>query len=170
MEKLEYRKSKVNGTGLHVTKPFKKGEIIEYIHGPKVLIRHFTPKLSRDTVNWIGASMHTWIDTRKSPFRYINHSCDPNVAIRGERTVYALRDIKAGEEITMDYSLTETEVDWVLNDKCTCGSKNCRGFVGPITALTPKEFAARRHMTPKKFQDVYISFMNKKKRAQKSRA
>lgn len=170
MEKLEFRKSKVNGTGLFVKFPFKKGQIIDYIHGPKVLIRPFTPKLSRETVDWIGASKHTWIDTRKSPFRYINHSCDPNVAIRGERTVYALKDIKADEEITMDYSLTETEIDWVLNDKCTCGSKNCRGFVGPITSLTPKEFSERKHMTPKKFQDVYISFMNKKRKAQKSKA
>src|ERR1035437_7410304 len=34
---------------------------------------------------------------------YLNHSCDPNCGFGGEITIVAMRDIKAGEEITIDY-------------------------------------------------------------------
>jgi len=40
----------------------------------------------------------------QEPERYINRSCDPNVyvkAISGTRYVYAMRNIKAGEELTL---------------------------------------------------------------------
>ena len=38
----------------------------------------------------------------------------------------ALRDIKAGEELTADYAQFSTK-DWEM--KCNCGAKNCKGIV-----------------------------------------
>ena len=61
-------------------------------------------------------------------FRYINHSCEPNTYFRctPERAeVYALRDIRAGEELTCDYG--ESQHEGTL--KCRCGAKGCRGFI-----------------------------------------
>ena len=61
-------------------------------------------------------------------FRYINHSCAPNTFIRctPERAeFYALRDIRAGEELTADYG--ETQHDGRL--RCRCGARNCRGAI-----------------------------------------
>jgi SET domain-containing protein len=61
-------------------------------------------------------------------FRYINHSCDPNTFFRctPERAeVYALRNIRAGEELTCDYG--ESQHDGTL--KCRCGAKGCRGYI-----------------------------------------
>jgi uncharacterized protein len=61
-------------------------------------------------------------------FRYINHSCAPNTFIRctPERAeFYALRDIRAGEELTADYG--ETQHNGKL--RCRCGAKNCRGAI-----------------------------------------
>jgi hypothetical protein len=58
---------------------------------------------------------------------YINHSCDPNLGLRGQITLVALRDIEAGEEVAFDYAMTDsTPYD---EFECRCGSVNCRGTV-----------------------------------------
>lgn len=64
----------------------------------------------------------------KHGFRFINHSCDPNVFIRctPERAeFYARRSIRAGEELTCDYG--ESQHNGTL--PCRCGAANCRGFI-----------------------------------------
>ena len=50
---------------------------------------------------------------------YSNHSCDANMGIRGEITFVALRDIRAGEELTHDWCVTDDD-DYSV--KCTCGT------------------------------------------------
>lgn len=57
---------------------------------------------------------------------YFNHSCDPNCGMHGEITFIAIRDISAGEELTIDYAFVDNE-DYSF--KCHCGSKNCRHVV-----------------------------------------
>jgi SET domain-containing protein len=58
---------------------------------------------------------------------YLNHSCEPNCAIRGERDIVTLRRIAQGEELTFDYS---TNVGWEgFGMRCACGSRKCRGLV-----------------------------------------
>jgi hypothetical protein len=57
---------------------------------------------------------------------YVNHSCDPNCGIRGEISYVAMRLIKVGEELTIDYAMLDDEP---YEFRCTCGSKNCRGIV-----------------------------------------
>ena len=62
---------------------------------------------------------------------YINHSCDPNAYMQilyGHVLFFALRDIQAGEEITIDYEQT------LLPDsrRCHCGAGNCRGTINKI--------------------------------------
>ena len=56
----------------------------------------------------------------------LNHSCDPNLGWAGERTLVALRDIAAGDELTVDYA-TMTVAPWEMD--CRCGSAGCRGVV-----------------------------------------
>jgi SET domain-containing protein len=55
---------------------------------------------------------------------YINHSCEPNAYMRstpGNKVIFfALRDIKVGEEITIDYR------DPNHPEVCRCGARNCR--------------------------------------------
>ncbi|EPS67389.1 hypothetical protein M569_07380, partial [Genlisea aurea] len=67
--------------------------------------------------------------------RLINHSCDPNCRtekwmVNGEVCVglFALRDIKKGEEVTFDYNYVR--VFGAAAKKCVCGSANCRGYIG----------------------------------------
>jgi SET domain-containing protein len=56
----------------------------------------------------------------------INHSCDPNLVgrvMKGHVLYMSLREIKRGEELTVDYHL-----DWnPPTTPCQCGSEKCRG-------------------------------------------
>ena len=80
------------------------------------------------------------------PTRFINHSCDPNMAIFarvGDHTdkhihdlaLFAIRDIPQNEELTFDYVPSQKDDD--IPDpaqtkgltKCLCRSKKCRGYL-----------------------------------------
>jgi SET domain-containing protein len=82
----------------------------------------------------------------QTPFRYLNHSCDPNCElleswVKGEPHlwVFALRRIRALEELTIDYG-------WPLESAipCLCGSALCRGWIIDAEELARlREKAAR---------------------------
>lgn len=70
------------------------------------------------------------IDARgmRTGFRFINHSCAPNTFMRRTREraeFYALRDIRAGEELTVDYEDSHHEGQL----RCRCGAARCRGWI-----------------------------------------
>ena len=61
-----------------------------------------------------------------SPFKHVNHSCEPNAFMRvcyGRVEFYSLRRVEPGEELTCDYG--DTHHDGKL--PCRCGSARCRG-------------------------------------------
>jgi SET domain-containing protein len=58
----------------------------------------------------------------------INHSCEPNLTSRvmkGHVLYMSLREIKAGEELTIDYNFS----DLTEKTPCSCGAKTCRGTI-----------------------------------------
>ena len=57
---------------------------------------------------------------------YTNHSCEPNIAIRGQIVFVAMREIAAGEELTHDWATTD-DLDYEM--ACRCGRPTCRGTV-----------------------------------------
>jgi SET domain-containing protein len=68
------------------------------------------------------------IDASRSedPLRFTNHSCAPNAVLRirqGRVELYAMREVAAGEELTVDYG--ETHHDGRL--RCRCGAPGCVG-------------------------------------------
>ena len=69
----------------------------------------------------------------------VNHSCHPNcepIEADGRMFFFARRDIAAGDELTIDYRLgnsNEREMP------CHCGAKNCRG-----TMYSKREIARRQ--------------------------
>jgi uncharacterized protein len=75
---------------------------------------------------------------------FVNHSCDPNCETdEADGRVYidALRDIAAGEELTYDYCLYDSDDP----EPCSCGSKNCRG-----TMYSPEELKRQRRAEARK--------------------
>ena len=62
--------------------------------------------------------------------RLINHTCNPNCEVAGKGLklwIFALRDIKKGEELSYDYGFgfDENYKDFV----CKCGAQNCCGYI-----------------------------------------
>jgi [histone H3]-lysine9 N-trimethyltransferase SUV39H len=96
-----------------------------------------------------GAPYEVDGEFKSGPTRFINHSCDPNMRIFArvgdhadkhihDLALFAITDIRAGEELTFDYiDGKEDGMDWERMDpdlrgdmvKCLCGSKDCRGFL-----------------------------------------
>lgn len=67
-----------------------------------------------------------WTNARNDS-NFMNHSCDPNMQYDAEDNIIARRDIRAGEELTIDYAFFVVNVD--QNFECRCGSPNCRRFI-----------------------------------------
>jgi len=57
---------------------------------------------------------------------FLNHSCAPNVGIQGQIVFVAMRDIAAGEELTLDYATIDHDSDSM---RCKCGAPGCRGLI-----------------------------------------
>ena len=57
----------------------------------------------------------------------INHSCEPTLAWTDEHTLSAIRDVAAGEELTLDYATVVDDPVWVL--WCHCETYRCRQVI-----------------------------------------
>ena len=57
---------------------------------------------------------------------FLNHSCAPNVGFGGNVVLVAMRDIRAGEELTTDYALFD---DYEGQLSCGCGAAGCRRVI-----------------------------------------
>lgn len=69
---------------------------------------------------------------------YINHSCNPNcyMHVVGTRAIlYSLYEIKAGTELTFDYSTTSTDTLDAWKMECKCGYVNCRKIISGFQYL-----------------------------------
>lgn len=146
MKSLTIGKSKIHGKGVIALENIDSGEKVQYIRGKLVHRRIRSKSESLPTVNWIGAGRDKWIQV-SGLFRYINHSCEPNVAIVGKRTVVATKRIRAGEELTMDYALTDGDKFWSI--KCYCGVRKCRKLISSVHSLPPKVIAKNIKFIPK---------------------
>jgi hypothetical protein len=83
----------------------------------------------------IDEKLHQESKDPKNVENFINHSCSPNGYINFEDLTYkALRDIKPGEELTVNYLTHELELANPF--KCLCGSKNCYGNIRGFRFLT----------------------------------
>lgn len=61
------------------------------------------------------------------PINFMNHSCKPNCVLH-KLHVFAGRDIKEGEELTIDYRQIRFQVHPMSFD-CLCGNEGCAGHI-----------------------------------------
>jgi SET domain-containing protein len=151
-EKIIIKKSRIHGKGIFASKKINRGEIVFILKGRIVHWKVKDQKTSLYGPNWIGITKEKWLDV-KSPGVYLNHSCNPNCGIKGKIQVVALKNIDEGEEITIDYSITEMDKLWYMN--CKCGNKNCRKIIKSIQTLPKKIFNKYTPFIPTYFARVY---------------
>ena len=155
--KTEVRESKIHGHGLFATADIAKSEVVAikggHIVDRETLRREITPKLGPVEIQ-IGDDMFIAPVTgeeRELSMLYSNHSCDANLGMRGEITLVAMRDIRAGEELTHDWCVTD---DDDFSVKCNCRSSNCRG------TLTGKDW--QRPDLQKRYAGYFSSYLAEK--------
>ncbi len=90
---LEPRNSNIHGKGLFATKKISLGTCLGYCKTKKSK----TPGIH---TLWLTDDKPVEVTCR---FKYINHSATPNVVYYNDRSVYALRDIGPGDELTHFY-------------------------------------------------------------------
>jgi len=152
MKKIRVGKSGIHGKGVFADEDVRKGNQIQPIQGRIVYKEPHNAHESDIIANWVGVGKNRWI-IPEEPFLFLNHSCEPSAAIVGTRLLVALKNIKEGEEITMDYSLTDADPHWQLY--CRCGAKDCRKQIGPIQMLPKAVFEKYMPNIPHYFQRQY---------------
>jgi len=130
-KKLYVGKTSGTGEGLFTKVNFKKGDHIFTWEGTLKKGRYPYYVGSR----WLQIEKYQWIAPLRSNLGwYINHSCNPNSGIRNSVNIVAMKNIGEGEEVTFDYSTSESENGWYLT--CHCKNKNCRRIVRSYTYLS----------------------------------
>jgi hypothetical protein len=125
--KIKTQKSEIDGTGLFADQDIKKGDIIWKLDHNKI----------NSTLKFIDKSILSTLEEEKQTNqilevliyciykdgkfiyyldenKYINHSLEPNAFMDKDLTVVAIKDIKAGEEITENYNSYEKD-DFLLH-------------------------------------------------------
>jgi len=148
------------GLGLFATGLIQEGEIVawesaDYYQGPhdnrpgKKLMTwaqieaRWADKRERD--HFVAYSYQVGEDLFLIPLReddlvittYQNHSCDPNTWWADDYTLVARRHIYPGEEVTFDYSTSES-LDNPEMPECYCGSTVCRKRLESQDYLKPE--------------------------------
>jgi SET domain-containing protein len=137
-----FKPSRIHGIGGFAWVDLRKGQrIIEYI-GPKITKEKGLAELQQDNAYIFSLDDEYDVDGSVpwNPARYLNHSCVPNceVAIVRQRIwLYALRRIKAGEELTYNYG---HGLGGYEDRPCHCGTSVCVGFM-----VDEQYFATVRH-------------------------
>jgi SET domain-containing protein len=145
--------SHIDGKGVIAGEGIKKAEIIQHIKGKAKFLSIKNREDSLSYPNWIGIGKDKWIDP-DYPNQYLNHSCNPNSSIKGMVTMVALRDIKEGEEITIDYAVVEGDDMWEMH--CFCGEKNCRKVIRSIQFMPKDQFQKYLPYVPQYFKRLYL--------------
>lgn len=156
MTKLLVKESYLHGNGIFSIKKYNAGETIALITGNRHFydVRNYGDAISNP--DWIGIGDRHWVDP-EPPIKFLNHSCKPNAGIvaNEEGTIFlvATKEITEDEEITIDYSTTESEPLWEMT--CNCKSQSCRQKIGPVTTIPENVFLNYLPYVQKYFQEVY---------------
>ena len=130
--KTEKRASGISGRGLFARAAIPAGEIVA-VKGGAVMDRETFARV-RDEVSpaEIQIEDDLFIAPRtaaevEANLLCLNHSCDPNVGVRGQITFVAMRDVPAGAELTIDYAMIDG--DPAERMECACGAARCRRLI-----------------------------------------
>jgi SET domain-containing protein len=137
---LVIRSSAIHAAGCYTTRALRKGQRICEYDGPRMAKAEADARYAERFVTYLfGFGTKGDVIDGFGTAMFINHSCAPNCESEedADERIYivALRAIKAGEELTFEYNLYDSEDD---EQRCFCGASTCRG-----TMLAPAEVERR---------------------------
>jgi SET domain-containing protein len=129
--KTVVKESPIHGRGLFAAADISKDEIVA-VKGGHIISRdrfaQLQPTLGPAEIQiaddlFIGPITE---EEREGSMIFSNHSCEPNLGLRGQIVFVAMRDIAAGEELTHDWAMTDNDEG---STQCHCGAASCRGTI-----------------------------------------
>jgi SET domain-containing protein len=122
--KTHVKQSTIVGRGLFAKAAITQGEIVCIKAG------HFLTKAEllqhKEVVNdaELQIADHLFLapltaEEFEDTMMFLNHSCEPNVGVQGQIVFVAMRDINAGEELTLDYATIDYDCEPM---PCHCGA------------------------------------------------
>ncbi|WWC67534.1 uncharacterized protein I206_101443 [Kwoniella pini CBS 10737] len=174
------------GFGIVVMEDVKEGDFVMDYRGEVISIDTFMDRIQdeyKGSKNFyaLAYDQDEVIDAgmKGNDARFINHGCAPNLEVRKYQTagdgweefevgMWAIKDIKAGEELFYDYNFESFGVaaqSDELRTRCHCGAPNCVGFLGRKAGeKSAKELAAELARNAKIMQGKKASIKKLKHR------
>jgi hypothetical protein len=159
MKKLYAGTSRIAGRGIFAGEDIKEGEFVTPMAGKVIRKVYRTKSDLRIGKTWVPIGRNLWM-APGFPIKFMNHSCDANLGFKTPRRVYAIRDIKKGEELTIDYSTVEYVIFWKM--RCHCGSSKCRHWMTSIQLLPPGVYKRYLPYIPGYFRKIYLDYRHGK--------
>lgn len=106
------------GLGVRTLIPRRKGEVVHRFTGV------VGPELKQHSLQ-VSDGLHI---SGTTVIGFLSHSCDPNCRLdMADFEVEALRDVRAGDLLTIDYAATEDVL--YRQFACHCGARGCRHWI-----------------------------------------
>jgi SET domain-containing protein len=138
--------------GLFALRNLKKGTIINkaFACGEKFFSKYVYDKLDNITKNAITTyctkvydGFFSIPDLNYLPLQsFCNHSCEPSCGFDAKGNSVLIRNVRKGEEITIDYGFMNTDPKYRL--QCLCGSKKCRKIITGNDWKNPEYYKKNR--------------------------
>jgi SET domain-containing protein len=144
--KLRVNATPEKGIGVFAEEVLSRGRKIIEFTGPLIREDLIPYPLLPEEDCFLQVDEDMYSVTSTNMLHQANHSCDPNCAvlINPKPTLFALRDIRKGEELSYDYSVTSTKSEALWQMVCRCGSSQCRKLISGF------------HTIPREKQEVYV--------------
>ena len=126
---VRVKRSRIDGYGVFADEVVALGAKLGALTGEAISVAEARRRAQgRQRIMLVELSASRAIDATRSAdaMRFTNHSCSPNARIQvqdGAIEFFALRDLAAGDEITVAYGATHHEGRLA----CRCGQPGCSG-------------------------------------------
>jgi len=124
---LIIRSSSIHAAGCYTTRAIRRGSRVCEYDGPRFTKDEADERYKDRFITYLFSCGDGQVIDGFGTAMFLNHCCDPNCETeesKGRIYIRAIRDIAAGEELTYEYNLHDSDDE---EGTCHCGVKNCRG-------------------------------------------
>jgi SET domain-containing protein len=143
---LVIRSSSIHAAGCYTTRPIRKGVRLCEYDGARLSKAEADARYEGRLVTYLFASTNHEVIDGFGTAMFLNHSCDPNCETEqdedGRIFICSIRNIAAGEELTYEYNLHDSDED---DANCYCQAAACRGTMFSDRELRRRARIARRN-------------------------
>jgi len=140
---LIVRSSSIHAAGCYTMRPIGKGARVCEYDGQRMPKAVADARYEGRVVTYLFSCGRNTVIDGFGIAMFLNHSCDPNCETEqdadGRIFISAIRDIAAGEELTYEYNLCDSDDD---EAECFCCAPNCRATM--FSELELKRRARRK--------------------------